>query len=204
MNRLIIVIAAFILVLMAVLWVIWPSPQPLSGNTAMRQAQPEPRDIVLYFVDPAGLSLVSEEQQISGCNDERQCVAQTLEALAAGSQQLQPVMPPRTRVLGVDIEGDLARINFSRDLVDGHPGGSLSELLTVYGLMNTLTVNFPHLHRLQILIDGQVASTLRGHVDISRPIKAEFRYSHVPEPQAEIDPVSDPGPGQTVPGSVTE
>ena len=198
MKRLIMLVGAIILVLVSLLWVLWPSSQTLSEKSAMRQAQPEPRDVVLYFIDPAGFSLVSEEQQIAGCNDERQCVAQTLEALAAGSLSLQPVMPERTRVLGVEIEGDLARINFSRDLINGHPGGSLSELLTVYGLTNTLTVNFPSLHRLQILVDGEVESTLRGHVDISRPIKAEFRYSHVPEPQAEIGPVSDTDSGSPV------
>lgn len=204
MNRLLMTLGAFSLVLMLVLWAIWPSPQSLSEEVDVRQVRPEPRDIVLYFVAPAGFSLVSEEQQIPGCNDERQCVAQTFEALAAGSQTLQPVIPVRTRILGVDIEGDLARINFSRDLVNGHPGGSLSELLTVYGLTNTLAVNFPHLRRLQILVAGEVEATLRGHVDISRPIKAEFRYSQAPESQAETAPGADVGSGRPAPESLAE
>ncbi len=179
MNRLILPVAGFALALLLLLWVFWPSRQLQSGNAVTRQVRPEPREVVLYFADSAATSLVSEEQQIAGCNDERQCVAQTLEALAAGSQQLQPVIPTATRILGVEIENDLARINFSRELVNRHPGGSLSELLTVYSLTNTLAVNFPHLQRFQFLIEGQVETTLKGHVAISRPIKPDFRYSQI-------------------------
>jgi spore germination protein GerM len=137
--------------------------------------------VVLYFVDPSGVSLVSEERLIAGCNEERQCIARTLESLAAGSKTLQALIPVSTRILAVDIDGSLVRINFSRDLVNRHPGGTLSELLTVYGLANTLTVNFPSLERLQILIEGQVRASLKGHVDISRPLKADFSYSHIAE-----------------------
>ncbi len=186
MNKYFLLAGIFALVLGLILWAIWPSGQTLTESSAGQYLTLEPRDIVLYFVDSSGFSLVSEEQQIAGCNDERQCIAQTLEALASGSQQFQPVLPARTRILGVEVEGDLARINFSRDIVDMHPGGSLSELLTVYGLTNTLAVNFPVLRRLQILVEGKIEPTLRGHVDISRPIKAEFRYSYVPKAQVEI------------------
>jgi hypothetical protein len=186
MNRLILIVSVFALLLLLVLWAVWPARQSQQEYAAAPLVQVEPRDIVLYFADSAGLYLVSEERQIAGCNDERQCIAQTIEALAAGSQQLQPIISARTRVLGVEVEEDLARINFSRELVDMHPGGSLSELLTVYGLTNTLAVNFPYLRQLQILREGKIVPTLKGHVDISKPINAEFRYSHAPEP-TEVD-----------------
>jgi spore germination protein GerM len=188
MNKYFLLVGIFVLVLGMTLWAIWPSGQTLTESAAGQPQILEPRDIVLYFVDSSGFSLVSEEQQIAGCNDERQCIAQTIEALSSGSQQFQPVLPERTRILGVEVEGDLVRVNFSRDLVDRHPGGSLSELLTVYGLTNTLAVNFPDLRRLQILVEGKIEPTLKGHVDISRPIKAEFRYSYVPKAQGEIQP----------------
>ncbi len=204
MNRFILLIGILALILGSVLWAVWPSRQSLPGDVVVQQLSPEPRDIVLYFVDPAGFSLVSEEQQIAGCNDERQCIAQTIEALATGSQRLQPVLPARTRVLGVEVEGDLARINFSRELVNRHPGGSLSELLTVYGLTNTLAVNFPYLRRLQILIEGKIEPTLKGHVDISRPIKAEFRYSYVPDARDEDASLPTVTNGKAIPGVAEE
>ena len=179
-NRLLLLVGLIALGLLIALWLFWPSAQQYPQTSIVPPPPVEPRDVVLYFADAEGLYLVSEEQQIAGCNDERQCIAQTLESLAAGSQRLQAVIPRQTRVLGVEVEENTARINFSRELIDRHPGGSLSELLTVYGLANTLAVNFPYLHSLQILVDGKELSTLKGHVDISRPIKSEFRYSQAP------------------------
>lgn len=193
MKRLVLWFGGFALVLLLVLWVVWPQRSGDSGP-AVVAPQLESRDVVLYFADPAGVALVSEERKIAGCNEERQCIAQTIEALAQGSDRLFPIISERTRVLGVEITDDLVRVNFSRDLVNLHPGGNMSELLTVYGLVNTLAVNFPALHRLQILIEGEVALTLKGHVDISRPVKAEFRYIYVPGVEEDASLSEDEGP----------
>ena len=91
-------------------------------------------------------------------------------------------MPASARVLGIELENDLVQVNFSRQLVDLHPGGSLSELLTVYGLANSLAENFSYLRQLQILIDGQPQATLKGHVRIDQPVYADFSYSRPPLP----------------------
>ncbi len=166
-----------ILLLGVVLFWWWQnSPAPVVVPAVVEPVV-ESREVVLYFVDVTGLQLAAEERKIAGCNDERQCIAQTLAALAEGSAELQAVIPARTRVLGVEVTQDLATINFSRELSDYHPGGSLSELLSVYGLANTLRVNFPYLRYFQFLIDGEKRPTLRGHVDVSRPIEADFRFS---------------------------
>ena len=52
-----------------------------------------------------------------------------------------------------------------------HPGGSMQELLTVYSVVNTLLVNLPTMTEVQILIDGQEADSLAGHVDLRRPLR---------------------------------
>jgi spore germination protein GerM len=52
----------------------------------------------------------------------------------------------------------------------GHPGGSLTELLTVYAIVNAVTANLPAVQRVQILVDGKEVDTLNGHVDIRRPV----------------------------------
>jgi spore germination protein GerM len=52
-----------------------------------------------------------------------------------------------------------------------HRGGSTQELLTVYSLVNTLTVNLSTIAAVQILIDGREADTLAGHVDLRRPLR---------------------------------
>jgi hypothetical protein len=79
------------------------------------------------------------------------------------------------------VDGGTAVIDFSRDLVSSHPGGSSSELLTVYGLANSLAANFPHIRQVRILVDGEPVESLKGHVDLSRPVQADFSFSRLPD-----------------------
>jgi hypothetical protein len=140
------------------------------------------REMQLYFAAPQGGYLLAEPRLIAGCEEDSDCIRSMLEGLRSGSQQqLLPVLPPETGILDIELENDLVRINFSRHLSDFHPGGSLSELLTVYSLANSLSENFPYLRQLQILIDGQTKQTLKGHVRIDQPVYADFSYSHPPQ-----------------------
>jgi spore germination protein GerM len=54
-------------------------------------------------------------------------------------------------------------------------GGSDTETARVYGLVNTLALNFPAVASVRILVDGQEVETLLGHMDLSRPIPPEPR-----------------------------
>ncbi len=141
-----------------------------------------PRDVELFFADSQGTYLVSEGRQIAGCEDDRECIISLLSELVKGSQAgHQPVLPTQARILSVELENDLVRVDFTRQLVDQHPGGSLSELLTVYSLTNSLVGNFSYLRQVQILVEGEPLQTLKGHVRIDQPIYADFSYSHPPE-----------------------
>ncbi len=51
-----------------------------------------------------------------------------------------------------------------------HPGGSLDELLTIYTIVNALTMNLPAVTSVQVLVDGKEVDTLAGHVDLRRPL----------------------------------
>lgn len=81
------------------------------------------------------------------------------------------VIPAGTmlRAFYVTERGD-AFIDLSSDIIRGHPGGSLNELLTVYAIVNAVTANLPAVTRVQILIDGKEADTIAGHVDLRRPL----------------------------------
>jgi len=81
------------------------------------------------------------------------------------------VIPAGTmlRAFYVTERGD-AFVDLSSDIIRGHPGGSLNELLTVYAIVNAVTANLPAVTRVQILIDGKEADTIAGHVDLRRPL----------------------------------
>ena len=69
-----------------------------------------------------------------------------------------------------------------------HPGGSMQELLTVYSVVNTLLVNLPTMTEVQILIDGQEADSLAGHVDLRRPLRKNEGLIVSPEPKSPSPP----------------
>lgn len=54
-------------------------------------------------------------------------------------------------------------------------GGSATETARVYGIVETLVRNFPQVKTVRILVDGQEADTLLGHLDLSRPLVSEPR-----------------------------
>ena len=61
-------------------------------------------------------------------------------------------------------------MDLSREVVTAHPGGSLDELLTIYAIVNALTMNLPAVTSVQVLVDGKEVDTLAGHVDLRRPL----------------------------------
>ena len=94
------------------------------------------------------------------------------------TMQLQAAPPPylsaipagtMLRAFYVTERGD-AFVDLSGDVSSKHPGGSFTELLTVYAIVNAVTANLPTIQRVQILIDGKEAETLAGHVDLRRPL----------------------------------
>ena len=171
-----------LIVSVAVVWLLAEPPQEESTLPVAIKIEELPREALLYFVAPEGSYLVSEIQQIAGCDDDRDCVRNLFTKLAAGSQgSLAPVLSPQVKVLSVELRDELAVVDFNQAFIHAHPGGSLSELLTVYALVNSLAVNFPYLKQLQILVEGASVETLKGHVRLVRPVIADFSYSRPPQ-----------------------
>ena len=80
-------------------------------------------------------------------------------------------VPPGTALRALYLtSGGEAFVDLSREIVTAHPGGSLDELLTVYAIVNALTMNLPAVTSVQVLVDGKEVDTLAGHVDLRRPL----------------------------------
>ncbi|HEY8426601.1 MAG TPA: GerMN domain-containing protein [Limnochordales bacterium] len=130
------------------------------------------RPVVLYFARPDGMALATEVRYtLPGLDGPMQ----RLQMLAEGPRPesgLAPVLPPGTRPLGVHVDDGVATVDFSREIIERHWGGSTAELLTVYGIVNTLTAA-PGIQRVQIRVEGRPIETLAGHVDLSQPLPAD-------------------------------
>ena len=127
--------------------------------------------VVLFFGAPDGSGLVREGREIEACTSPEECAVSVVEELVNGPVgDLEPVLPPSATVQGVEIAGDTARIDLGKETVDALPAGSSSELLATYAIVNTVTANVPQVKKVQLLVAGQEVQTLKGHVDLRRPL----------------------------------
>jgi len=124
-------------------------------------------DVVLYFADENG-RLVPERRAIKKVPG---IARATVNELCLGPQidNLLPTIPLNTSLLDINIKDGLCTINLSRELLTNHSGGSTSENLTVYSLVNTLC-QFQSIEAVQILVEGKKVSTIAGHLDVSCPL----------------------------------
>jgi len=81
--------------------------------------------------------------------------------------KLVSTIPPGSRLLHIFVTDDgTAYLDFSSELSSLHPGGVTAERLTLYAIVNSLVLNLEQVERVQLLFEGQPASTLCGHLDI--------------------------------------
>jgi spore germination protein GerM len=173
----------------------WANAQPVTEATppvaaivpAATAAKPEAdaRKIraTLFYVAENGVQLIPVDREVGYADETAEQARLLLEAL------LKPVEAPMASAIpeGVTLKtvllsekGD-AFVDFSPEISTKHTGGSLDELLTVYAIVDTLTVNLPAIARVQILIDGKEADTLAGHIDLRRPLAKNLTWTRPPE-----------------------
>jgi hypothetical protein len=150
-----------------------PRVTPAAASAPAADAETAHITATLFYASADGQALVASRREVPLAEG---VVAQGRAILVAQLQQEAPrplvsVIPPGTTLRGFYIteRGD-AFVDLSAELSRAHPGGSLTEMLTVYALVNAVTANLPAVRRVQLLIDGREVDTLAGHVDIRRPL----------------------------------
>ena len=131
--------------------------------------------VTLFFADQGGDGLVREGREIDASDDLTESVDAVVEELISGPVgDHASVLPYNTQVRQVQVQGDLAQVDFGRELVDGLPAGSSAEMTAVYAVVDTIAVNFPQIKKVRITIDGESVATLKGHLDLRNPIAPDF------------------------------
>jgi hypothetical protein len=138
--------------------------------------------VYLYFIEPGGRYLTAEPRSLEKSEDSQEFCRRVLESLIDGpaggrSEPLIPVVDPDTRVLGVYIVDGTAYVDLSEKTGAAHfsrSRGVLSELLSVYSIVNTLVLNIDGIDRVQIMISGSEADTFAGHIDVGYPLNAHM------------------------------
>jgi spore germination protein GerM len=128
--------------------------------------------IHLYFGDPEHDLLAAEVRTLAFPDSLVERARVIIDALIEGPKgPLTQTVPPETKILAVYLAEGVIYVDFDQAITDNHPGGTLSELLAIYSLVNTLCLNMPDIEAVKILIAGREAKTLAGHIDIRFPIR---------------------------------
>jgi hypothetical protein len=127
----------------------------------------------LYFSDADNRFLTAEYRTLVLSDTVAQRAKDIMKALIEGPiGPLSPTMPAGTKVLALYVTQDgMAYVDFNRAITENHPGGTFSELLTIFSIVNTLVLNIPEIEAVKILIEGREADTLAGHIDLRRPFR---------------------------------
>jgi len=131
------------------------------------------RTVKLYFESPE-LLLVPETRNLALPANPAGALSVTMRELFKGSANaaVPRPFPADTVVRAAYLLPDgTAFVDLGgATLTQGWGTGSHEELMAVYSVVQTVTANFPEARKVQILVNGEPADTLAGHIDLGRPL----------------------------------
>lgn len=136
--------------------------------------QPYKNDAYIYFADIDNRFLKAQKHKLLFNTNTRKYAHELIEMLLKGpsSNNFMSAIPKNTKLLSLYIyENQTAVLDFSKEIRENHPGGSQAEILTIYSIVNTLTLNIEDIKSVKILINGKEADTLAGHIALRFPLK---------------------------------
>ncbi|MBF0226339.1 MAG: GerMN domain-containing protein [Desulfobacterales bacterium] len=131
----------------------------------------------LYFPDKCFNHLETEERVFIKNDDAVEIGKNIVEELIKGpsKEKFIPPFPNNIFLKAFYItKEETAYVDLSDSVkTSGHYDASL-ELLAVYSIVNSLTLNIPEIKTVKILVDGNESLTLAGHIDLRFPFSANM------------------------------
>ena len=158
-----------------------PAAAPVSTSGDQSGTIQRRINVKLFFTNSDSEVLIPEERSIIYDDELISQAKEVLRELIQGPQEkLVSTIPKDTQLrdLFISKEG-VAYADFSGELATAHPGGTTAEIATIYSIVDTLTLNFPQIKKVQILVDDQSVETLKGHVDLSHPLTQDLSLVHL-------------------------
>ena len=145
---------------------------PLSLNLAVEN-KVAVRQVRLYFEGPEML-LAAETRNVSLPENPAAALPVVVRELLKGSASTAVArsFPADTVLLGAYFlpEGTVFVDLGGPTLQQGWGTGSHEELMAIYSVVQTVTTNFPEAKRVRLLVNGEPAETLAGHVALDRSL----------------------------------
>lgn len=145
---------------------------PTTTPDRVTQVPEGSRAVTLYFADANDETLITETRLVAIGKEYVQQIEQVVRALLGGPEESGvSTIAEGTKLLGTFYDSDTATLylDFTSEIVAGHPGGSSAEYFTIAALMRTVSQNFPDVRAVQILVEGLQVGTIAGHIDAYKP-----------------------------------
>jgi hypothetical protein len=150
-----------------------PKTEEQARREVMREPISTPSDVeghaLMYWLSAASPALLEPTAiQLPLSADPAERSKQILNALISRAPAPEKrTLPAEAILLAFYIQPDGTGIaDFSDEIVSGMPSGILSEQLAVQSIAQTLGANVAGIRQLKILVHGQEAETLAGHLDL--------------------------------------
>lgn len=157
------------------------TPAGLTENT-LKTAEKAKNDIIVYFSDHNAEKLIATviEQTKEIAEDPLMNARTVIESLIVGPEKgsgLYAVMPKGTKIngIGIDLNGTLT-VDLSHEFIDNQVMGSTAMALTVYALVNSLTM-IDGIENVVIFIDGNPVEAYEGLIMPKEPISPDFSFT---------------------------
>jgi hypothetical protein len=158
------------------------------------------RPIVVFYEAPTML-LASETRSVALPENPAGALSVVVRELMKGSANpsLPPLFPADTVVRGAFLLPDgTAFVDLGGPTLSGGWGtGTHRELMAIYSVVQTVTVNFAEAKRVRILINDQPAETLAGHISLAHalvPMPSLVTAAVAPPPQPASTVAPPPAP----------
>ncbi|HWP96938.1 MAG TPA: GerMN domain-containing protein [Syntrophomonadaceae bacterium] len=142
-----------------------PSPTPSSTVANI--------DVKLYFIASGTGKLAEEDRKVEKTTG---MARKVIEELIKGPavQQHSAVFPAGTRLQDINIRStdQICVVDFSTEVKQVN--SAEQEKMLVYAVVNTLG-QFPNVKGVSFMIDGKKVNTLAGHIDLSQPLKPNYK-----------------------------
>jgi len=121
-------------------------------------------DLNLYFPDQKGELLIPVTREV-GIKPNESIEERIIRELMVPPQgyNLTSLIPEKTVVKSIYVDQGICYIDFNEAFRTEHIGGSTSEVMSIYAIVNSLT-DLPNINKVQFLIEGKKSESFTGHM----------------------------------------
>lgn len=126
-------------------------------------------EITVYFPDANAEKLIAVKRQIPANDNKYVNAINELITGPANDSEGFTIMPKGTKVLSVNVNNNIAIVDFSKEFQNNFTGGSTGEIMLVGSIVDTLT-DFKEIKSVRFTLEGQPLDILGGHLDLTEPV----------------------------------